>query len=187
MPPPRGNGHAFDGGSTAPDYREPPVLFPLIRFEAMRPRLGDRYLVKDMLDAGSMAVLYGESGSGETFLAVDMALKIAAGADFFGRRTRQAGVIYLAAEAGRGIENRIVAYRDDNELTETLPFAAIVTPIDLCRAAADTDKLTGGDTGGETGGLTGGPTGLTGGPKVPDDTRLWKAAETLQFWGTLVP
>src|SRR5204863_5622451 len=56
----------------------------LISFQSMQPRLGDAYLVKHLLGSTAMAVLYGESGSGKTFLALHLAVSIAAGIEFFG-------------------------------------------------------------------------------------------------------
>src|SRR2546430_552041 len=88
-----------------------------------------------------MAVLYGESGSGKTFLALHLALCVAAGTEFFGHRVRRAGVVYIAAEAGRGIENRVAAAKHEIEFPEMMPFAAITVPVDLCTEAANTDSV----------------------------------------------
>lgn len=125
----RTNGHDPDG------------LLRLVTYEAMQPRLGDGYLVKHLLGSTSMTVLYGESGSGKTFFALHLGLNIAAGFGMLGRRVRQVGVVYVAAEAGRGIENRVAAARLTMAFPERIPFAVITSPIDLCTATADTDKL----------------------------------------------
>src|SRR3954468_24221485 len=90
--------------------RLPPAAgLELVHFESMRPRLGDGYLIKGLLGSGAMAVLYGESGSGKTFLALHLGLSLAGAIELFGHRVRQCGVVYIAAEAGRGIENRVAA------------------------------------------------------------------------------
>src|SRR5205085_405504 len=103
--------------------------------------LGEGYLVKHLLGSTAMAVVYGESGSCKTFLMMHASLCIAAGTDCFGRRVRQVGVVYVAAEAGRGIANRIAAAKHEIEFPEVMPFAAITTPIDPCSDTADLDKL----------------------------------------------
>jgi RecA-family ATPase len=54
----------------------------LTRFEEMRPRLSDGYLLKHVLSSGSMAVLYGESGIRKTFLAPHVSLRVVAGSAF---------------------------------------------------------------------------------------------------------
>src|SRR5205085_4730773 len=113
----------------------------LIPFDAMRARLSDSYLIKGLLGSSNMAMLYGESGTGKTFFSLHLALCIAAGAEFFGHRVRRAAVVYIAAEAGRGIENRVAAAKHEIEFPEVMPFAAITVPVDLCTEAADTDHV----------------------------------------------
>jgi AAA domain-containing protein len=74
----------------------------------------------------------GRERHGQTFLAIDLGLHIAGGREWFGRPTRQGGVVYIAAEAGRGIENRVVAYKlHYRDIPDDLPFAAIVSPVNL--------------------------------------------------------
>jgi hypothetical protein len=76
------------------------------------PALGGRYLVKGLLDRGSMSVMFGESNVGKTFVALDLALHVAAGADWHGRRAADPGdVLYVAAEGGGGFRNRLAAFR----------------------------------------------------------------------------
>lgn len=126
--PPYANGHDRDG-------------LHLVPFEAMQPRLGDGYLIKHVLGSTTMAVVYGESGTGKTFLALHISLSVSAGTNVFGHRVRRAGVVYIAAEAGRGIESRVAAAKYETEFPETVSFAAITTPIDLCTNTTDLEKL----------------------------------------------
>lgn len=127
-------------GSFANGHDPSPGL-QMIRFDEMQPRLGDGYLVKHLLSSTAMAVVYGESGTGKTFWALHLALSIAAELEFFGRRVRRVGVVYVAAEAGVGIVNRVVAAKHEFAFPEMMPFAAITTPIDLCTDTADIEKL----------------------------------------------
>jgi RecA-family ATPase len=56
-----------------------------------------------------LCVLYGESGSGKTFMALDLALAWRNG-PAVARAPRQAGaVVYIAAEGAGGFRNRVVA------------------------------------------------------------------------------
>jgi hypothetical protein len=123
------NGHDAEGG------------LRLVRYEAMEPRLNDAYLIKHLLGSTAMAVVYGDSGTGKTFLALYLSIGIAAGIERFGRRVRQAGVVYIAAEAGRGIENRVAAIKQQGELPQTIPFVAITEPVNLCTEAVDIERL----------------------------------------------
>jgi hypothetical protein len=86
---------------------------------AISPNLSSRYLVKGWLDRGALSVVYSESNVGKTFLALDLALHIAAGVDWHGHRVpgneAYAGpVIYVAGEGGLGIDNRIEAIRRES-------------------------------------------------------------------------
>ena len=127
------------GNGRDPDWRG----IELVNFAGMKPRLDGRPLVKGWLDQQQIALLRGEAGCGKTFLALDMSLHVAAGADWFGRRVEPGAVVYLAAEAGRSIINRAAAYKlahPDHDAD--LPFAAVTSSLDLCHAAAgDVERL----------------------------------------------
>jgi hypothetical protein len=114
-----------------------------IKFAEMRPRLDGRPLIKGMLERDQTSLIFGASGSGKTFLALDRDLHIAAGLDWFGRKVAQGGVVYVAAEAGRSIANRVVAWRAHHKMdSNDFPFAAVTSPVDLChRGAGDIDRL----------------------------------------------
>lgn len=99
------------------------------------------YLVKGILDAGCMSVVYGASGSDKTFLAVDLALHIALGRPWRNRRTRQGQVIYMAAEAGRSIKKRLRAMKAHHHLVEDPPTPIIPVTVDLCTDHADAEAI----------------------------------------------
>lgn len=68
------------------------------------------YRVRGLLPAEGLAAVYGPSGSGKSFLIADLCLAIAAGRpDWFGRKVKQAPVIYVALEGSAGLRNRIAA------------------------------------------------------------------------------
>ena len=113
----------------------------VVGFDDMRPRLADGYLIKHVFGSTAFAVMFGAAGTGKTYLALHLGLKIAAGEECFGRRVRRAGVVYIAAEAGRSIENRVAAAKHEFDFPKTMPFAAITTPVDLCTDSVDTEKL----------------------------------------------
>lgn len=108
------------------------------------PDLRSRYLVKGWLDRGAFSVVYGQSNVGKTFFAMDLALHVAAGEDWHGSRVpegdKHAGpVLYVAAEGGRGIRNRIAAIRKHNpelmaKVEEERGLSILSEPLDLCTA-----------------------------------------------------
>ncbi|MBV9172604.1 MAG: AAA family ATPase [Chloroflexi bacterium] len=104
----------------------------LVLFRDMQARIEDRTIVGDLLNEREMSAVVGASGTGKTFLVIDMALHLAGGRTWFDRPTSQRAVIYIAAEAGRGIENRVVAYKKHYpDIPADLPFGAIVSPVNL--------------------------------------------------------
>jgi AAA domain len=109
----------------------------IVRYQDMEARLEDRTIVAALLNAGEMSLVVGATGTGKSFLVIDMCLHIAAGARWFGRRTEQTGVLYLATEAGKGIINRAVGYKQTFPDPEDLPLAAVVSPVDLYDATAN--------------------------------------------------
>lgn len=91
------------------------------------------YLIKDVLTEGEMSMLLGESQGGKSFLAIDIAMAVARGVEFFGHRVKQGAVIYQAGESATGVRRkRFPAYKKGHQLTETrLPLTLLQGPLDL--------------------------------------------------------
>ena len=71
-----------------------------------------KWLVKNLIPADSMGMLFGASGTFKSFLALDLCLSVANGKAWTGRKTDFGAVGYMAAEGGAGIYKRIVAWQD---------------------------------------------------------------------------
>jgi len=69
-----------------------------------------RWLVKGWLPADGLSMIYGESGAGKTFIALDIACHIATGRDWYGRKVRPGIVVYLAGEGHYGLRLRIASW-----------------------------------------------------------------------------
>lgn len=92
---------------------------PLPKFKFHRLRdLGElpppEWLIEGLIPAGSQVVLYGPSGHGKSFLAMDLAMSIAIGREWQGRRVDRKRVIYVAAEGRRGVPSRGEAWTRHN-------------------------------------------------------------------------
>ena len=122
--------------AAAPDFDAPKRPADLEWFDDIEAALADTYIVKGVLGAGAMSVIYGPSNSGKTFFALDLAFSVAIGAPWNGRRVRQCAVLYLAAEGGRGIVNRIAALRLEHGVCD-VPLALKRAGLDLLHAQAD--------------------------------------------------
>lgn len=69
------------------------------------------WLIKDVLPSHGIAVVFGPSGSGKSFLVLDMLQSLAFGRDWFGRRVKPCSVTYIALEGEAGLAGRVDAYR----------------------------------------------------------------------------
>lgn len=110
-------------------------------FDDAAPILGGAYIIKGVLDAGAMSVVYGPSNSGKTFFAFDLAYHIAIGAIWRGLRVKQSAILYLAAEGGRGAMNRLAALRQEHGVCD-VPMALKRAGLDLLHDQADLQHIT---------------------------------------------
>lgn len=115
---------------------------PLVYFDQIAPSVDVRDFVQGVLIEQSSAVLYGESNSGKTFFATSLAMAVASGMSWFGRRIEQGAVVYLALEGGQGFRNRIAAWRERHDArSEPVYFAAIPSQVNLLHPDADTPRV----------------------------------------------
>jgi len=100
-------------------------------------------LIKGVLTEAEMSLLLGESQSGKSFLAIDMAMAVARGVDWFGHRVRQGGVVYQAGESAVGVRRkRFPAYRQHYGVAaEPLPVVLLQEPLDLYSSDDPTDAF----------------------------------------------
>lgn len=70
-----------------------------------------RWIIKDFLPLATLGVIFGESGSGKSFLCYDLCAAVARGLeDWNGKRITKGRVLYVVAEGEAGFVNRINAY-----------------------------------------------------------------------------
>lgn len=96
-----------------------------------------KWLIKGILPAADLAVLYGASGSGKSFIALDMAMAIARGVPWRGHRAPKGRVAYVCAEGAGGFRRRLQAYAHQ--------YAIPLDQIDLFVIPAAPDLLKGDD------------------------------------------
>ena len=99
------------------------------------------YLIKHWLPFEGTGVLVGPSNTGKTFLALDMAMSVASGADWHGHKVRQGAVLYLATEGSFSFKNRMAALKDDRGLTDDVPLIARADMVNLLDQEADLAEL----------------------------------------------
>jgi RecA/RadA recombinase len=76
------------------------------------------WIIKGILPKDELGIIFGASGSGKSFVALDMACAIARGVDWWGRRTTPGKVVIVAAEGGSGYRKRLRAYATYHGLSE---------------------------------------------------------------------
>lgn len=94
------------------------------------------WLVDGWLGAGEFSALYGEPGAGKSVLAEDIGLRVAAGLEWHGCRTKQGAVLYLAVERASLVERRGIAFCQRHALDRGhLPFGVVSTTVNFTQPA----------------------------------------------------
>ena len=116
--------------------------------------MGDRptaidWLIKGYLVRDTTTQLFGDPGSGKSFIALDMALSIATGKEWLGRKTKSGPVFYIAGEGLQGLQRRKEAWLRYNGIEDrSAPFwlsdgaTRLSDPEQLAALIADIDAAT---------------------------------------------
>ena len=104
--------------------------FQLTRFRDIAITEGVAYLVKDLLPAMGLVVVWGPPKCGKSFWMFDLSMHIALGWGYRGRRVQQGPVVYLALEGGSGFTHRVEAFRRRHSVNDA-PFYLITDRTDL--------------------------------------------------------
>lgn len=108
---------------------EKALRFQPVSMAVFAQRPAPRWIIKGVLPRAELVVLFGESGSGKSFAALDMAVCVGRGNLWRGRKTKAGRVVYIAAEGAGGFRNRCVAYAQAHQLDLTS------IPLDIIDAA----------------------------------------------------
>ncbi|MEP9348806.1 AAA family ATPase [Xanthobacter sp. KR7-225] len=89
------------------------------------------WLVKGLLIDGGLSTVYGPPGTSKTFLVLDLALHVAHGRAWFGRRVVAGGVVYVSGEGGSGMRQRMKAWRQERAGEAGRPFVLVPSSVNL--------------------------------------------------------
>jgi hypothetical protein len=118
--PPEGvDVHALLRGAPEP---KPELPYTLLR--DIKPNLVSNDIVKGLLPRNAFVEVHSVAGGGKTAIITDMVLHVAAGRGYRGRRVERQPVVYVALEGHAGIDNRVIAARDNLGI-EDAPFALV--------------------------------------------------------------
>jgi hypothetical protein len=84
--------------------------FPMVSVSKFLLNPPMQWIVRDILPKAAMAVIYGASTAGKTFLALDLVLAITRGVPWRGKRVTKGRGVYVVAEGAEGFRNRMAAY-----------------------------------------------------------------------------
>lgn len=111
---------------------------PLLTLAELREQASNvSWLVKHAVPAEAIGVIYGGSGTFKSFIAIDLALHVAHGLQWLGKKTRKGTVLIIAAEGGAGLWRRIVAWHRKHGLKwSDAPVHVVPVAVDLMADAA---------------------------------------------------
>jgi hypothetical protein len=82
----------------------------LLDFDALHGLPDFAYEIECVLPARGVSALYGPAGGFKSFVAADMALCVATGTSWQGRRVKPGFVVYVAAEGRAGLKRRAATW-----------------------------------------------------------------------------
>jgi hypothetical protein len=93
-------------------------------------------LIKHTLPRDGVVLLGGQSGAGKTFIVCHLAVCLATGVDFFGRRVKEnVGVAILAAEGAATLPMRLKVAGDEVAPGKKFPITHVSVNVDLMKPA----------------------------------------------------
>lgn len=110
---------------------QPPMRYRLLSPAQVAARPPLQWLVRCVLPAQGLACVYGKSGSGKSFIAMDLCAAIASGQRWFNYRVRPAPVAYVALEGEAGFSQRVLAWERHHGRAMPPRLHFIMQPFDL--------------------------------------------------------
>lgn len=104
------------GASLVPLPPAPPAVprrFPFVRVaDLLAGQKAARWLIRGWLEAGALALLFGESMAGKSFVALDWCARIVTGTAWNGCSVLAGPVFYICGEGHSGIGKRMAAWEE---------------------------------------------------------------------------
>lgn len=122
--------------AAAPDWR-PASRLPLTWLGEEDNVPPKKWLVKDTIGRNDLSIVHAPSGGGKSFFALDLAARIAAGMEWFGKPVVECPVLYVAAEGAAGFRLRMKAWRHQHPEAEGAPFVMMARSVDLLAPKSD--------------------------------------------------
>ena len=88
-------------------------LLPPSKFMSGKPL---SWLIKGVLPRAELCIIFGDSGSGKSFITLDLVAAISRGVDWRGKKVKQGRVAYICAEAPAAFKVRMEAYAHHHKI-----------------------------------------------------------------------
>lgn len=115
-------------------------LYKLLSGNDLRSLPPVQWRLKGVFPYEGLAALYGPSASGKSFLALDLSIALSEGQNWFGLRTTQSKVIYVALEGESGFKNRVAAWELENQRPLPSSMLMVMQPFQITNPS-DVDEL----------------------------------------------
>lgn len=102
-------------------YQAPPREIRFVPFREIQLSTASRYIVKGIIPATGLVVVWGPPKCGKSFFVYDMCAHVAANWTYRDRRVKQCPVVYFALEGQQGFVARLQAFRDAHDVVD-MPF-----------------------------------------------------------------
>lgn len=126
---------------TAADVQMSATRFKVLSASEIAQSAPIAWTIRGLLPKTGLAALYGASGSGKSFLALDMSASIAAGnKDWYGLRVSNCPVTYCVLEGEAGMGKRVAAWEAHTQIEIADKLRFIAQPFDIT-VASDVQEL----------------------------------------------
>lgn len=99
------------------------------------------WLIDPIIPSGGLVGLYGPPGSFKSFVAIDMALSVAAGLPWHGHATQAGPVLYVSAEGSAGIGKRVHAWLTSKQANPDINITWLIERLALFSTSEDITVL----------------------------------------------
>jgi putative DNA primase/helicase len=116
------------------------IRFKAVRACALGPPSGEDWLIKGLLPKEGVGTFFGSSGAYKSFSAINIALHIATGEPWSGRKVAQADAVYVASEGAAGAAKRISGAMEANGAADP-PLYLISKAVNFGTGTQDANTL----------------------------------------------
>jgi len=125
-----------DGDSQLEAISLPLLPYTFLTTDELQNLPTTKWRVKGLFPEHGLGSIYGPSGSGKSFLALDLMASIACGITFYGHKTTQCPVVYVALEGTGGIAKRVEAYETHHKIKLPPTFRIVTDMLSLFSSEA---------------------------------------------------